>query len=107
MTVVEEVEQRWGKLRGQQTAEDFEVKQIHAMRELRPDPNYKPNFIPTPARVAFELLTSPDEEKLIESLLGTGIYGNTTGEAVRISFMRWWNSKHVTNPKPKIVFRTR
>lgn len=107
MTVVEEIERRWGKLRGQKTSEDFEVKQIYAMRELRRDPNYRPNFIPTPARVAFELPTTPDEEKLIASLLGTGIYGNTTSEAVRISFMRWWNSKHVTNPRPKIVFRTR
>lgn len=104
MTVVEEVERRWGKLRGQKTSEDFEVKQIYAMRELRRDPNYKPNFIPTPARVALELPATPDEEKLIASLLGTGIYGKTSGEAVRIGFMRWWNSKHVTNPRSKIVF---
>lgn len=107
MTVVEEVERRWGKLRTQKSSEDFEVKQIHAMRELARDPNYKPNFIPVPTRVAFELPTTPDEEKLIESLLGTGIYGNTTSEAVRVSFMKWWNSRHVTNPRSKIVFRTR
>jgi len=107
MSVVEEIVRRWGKLQGQKSLEDFEVKQIHAMRELRRDSNYKPNFIPVPPRVAFELPTTADEEKLIESLLGTGIYGRTTSEAERISFMRWWNSRHVTNPRPKIVFKNR
>lgn len=104
MSVVDEVERKWGRLRGQKGLEDFEVKEISAARELRRNPDYKPNYIPVPERKALDLPTMPDEDKLIDFLLGTGVYGKTSGEAVRIGFMRWWNSKHVTNPRAKIAF---
>jgi hypothetical protein len=93
--LVDEVEQRWGRMRSQDTVDDALAMPVHAARELRADPEYQPRFRPVPARQRLQVDVTAEDQGLINGLLASGLYGEDAGEAIRAAFMRWCN-RHVT-----------
>jgi uncharacterized protein YcgI (DUF1989 family) len=93
--LVDEVEQRWGRLASQDTVEDLAGTPVHASRELQPDPSYEPRFRRAPAKQSVQVELSQEDQGLLHGLLASGLYGKDAGEAIRASFMRWCN-RHVT-----------
>lgn len=89
------IQERFGRYKTQETVQDFKFKDIRAERELKQDPNYRPDFIPAPRKVAFEVAISPETISLLLSLLTTGIYGYSEEMAVIVCFMRWYELNRV------------
>ena len=55
---------------------------LRSDRSLRADPEYQPAFRPAPSQVLVEVDLTPEDRELVDTLLTTGIYGETPGEAV-------------------------
>jgi uncharacterized protein YcgI (DUF1989 family) len=95
LALVDEVEQRWGRLASQDTSQDLAHTPVHATRALEPDPSYQPRYRPAPGRQWLRLELTDEDRELIRGLLASGVYGENEGEAIRAAFMRWCN-RHVT-----------
>jgi uncharacterized protein YcgI (DUF1989 family) len=102
--IVDEVEKRWGSMETQVRTEDLADSPVHANRELTADPSYSPRYRPAPGTTTLEVPLSPDEDKLVEGLLQTGVYGDTPGEVIRAAFMRWCNTHKTTIRRAHIEF---
>lgn len=100
--LVDEIEERWGRMESQVTSEDLAAVPVLATRELTADPDYVPGYRPAPASVELELELSDDERRIVDGLIATGVYGESESEAVRAAFMRWCNS-HVTRVRRPFV----
>lgn len=102
--LVDDVEQKWGRLTTQKHPADFLDLPIQSSRELRADPDYRANFIPLPATSIVELELTDTEQRLVDGLMESGVYGTSRGEAIRAAFMRWCNSTVTPFPLAKVVF---
>ena len=51
-----------------------------------------------------EVDLTPEDKELVDTLLTSGIYGETPGEAVRAAVMRWCNENVSLIPRAKIEF---
>lgn len=100
------VEERWSKLKGQKTVDDFRVKELRTTRELKPIPGYRPDFMPVPKTHTLDVQLTSEEATLLSALMRTGTYGQTEGEVLRAAFMRWWNSNRLLARRPKLLFRS-
>ncbi|MEQ8964980.1 MAG: urea carboxylase-associated family protein [Azospirillaceae bacterium] len=79
---------------------DFRNARIKADRELERDPAYSPAFTNYPIRTTdLEVMLSEEEYAALRSLVATGIYGATDGEALRYAFFSWWIEKFMNGPK--------
>ncbi len=79
---------------------DFKVKQIKTERELRRDPNYRPDFSNVPLRV-FDLEVALDSEQqaMLQRLVATGRYRKIEAEVPRYVFFTWRIGKFMHGPK--------
>lgn len=103
MNLAAEIDRRWGSLKSQVRSDDVGAP-IRRERVLQADPEYKPEFRPAPKEIYIEIeLTSQDEE-LVDTLLDSGVYGETRSEAIRAAAMRWCNENVALIPRAKIVF---
>jgi uncharacterized protein YcgI (DUF1989 family) len=87
--LVQQYEARYGPT--SRTLADFKVREIRTDRELRPDPNYVPEFVNFPIRtrrIAVEL--SPEQHAALQQLMAAGL-GKTEGEALRTAFFMWYD----------------
>jgi hypothetical protein len=100
--MVDQVTARWGSMESQTRAEELADVPVLASRALARDPAYEPSFRPAPGKVTLEVELGPEEQRVAEGLVATGIYGASKGEAVRAAFMRWCNS-HVTRVRRPFV----
>ncbi|MBI2848772.1 MAG: urea carboxylase-associated family protein [Chloroflexi bacterium] len=75
LELVDMIQERLGRYRSQKTPKDFKIKEIKPERELKPDPHYRPDYIPAPRNVALTVDLPPEEESLITGLADTGLYG--------------------------------
>ena len=98
------IEERWGTLRSQVTPDVAAKQPVRIERSLRADPEYQPAFRPVPGQVVVEVDLTPGDKELVDTLLSSGIYGETHGEAVRAAVMRWYNENVSLIPRSKIVF---
>jgi hypothetical protein len=89
-------------MESQVKSEDLAEVPVLASRELEADPDYQPSYRPAPGALTLELDLSDDEQRIIDGLIATGLYGRSEGEAVRAAFMRWCNS-HVTRVRRPFV----
>ncbi|MFC1995343.1 DUF1989 domain-containing protein [Chloroflexota bacterium] len=80
--------------------EDFKVKDIQNNRELERDSSYKPDYIPIPEVITLDVKLTPEHERVLQSLMTNGNYGESEAEALIIAFIRWYNSNYA-------VLRTR
>ena len=101
--LVKECESTW-KYKNQKTVVDFKVKEIKRTRELRPDPNYKPDFRGAPiksTKIGVEL--NQQQIKLLEDLVSRKDLGKTYGEVLRSVFIEWCREKYMA--KQELVKR--
>lgn len=94
----------WGGLKAQKTPSDFKVREILADRELRPDPDYEPDFLPFPGRQELDVELSEPEEAMLHGLMRTGLYGPTEGKALLIAFIRWFDANRTRKRYAKLTF---
>jgi uncharacterized protein YcgI (DUF1989 family) len=100
--LVDELEQRWGRMESQVKSEDLAAVSVLSSRELTPDPDYVASYRPAPGSVTLDLDLGDEERQILDGLVATGVYGKTHGEAMRAAFMRWCNS-HVTRVRRPFV----
>jgi uncharacterized protein len=93
--LVDSVEERWGRMASQVKSEDLAGMPVLASRELTADPAYVPDYRPAPAPLTVEIELGDEEQRLLDGLIATGVYGGNESEALRAAFMRWCNT-HVT-----------
>jgi uncharacterized protein len=101
-SLVDAVEERWGRMESQVKTEDLADVPVLASRELERDPGYEPSYRPAPGTVTLELDLTEDEQRILAGLIATGLYGANESEALRAAFMRWCNS-HVTRVRRPFV----
>lgn len=102
--LVDAVEGRWGAMASQDRTEDLAHTPVLATRQLEADPSYTASFRPAPTAATVTLELSEEDRDLLESLIATGIYGRTPGEAIRAAFMRWCNRNVTRVRRPFIEF---
>jgi uncharacterized protein YcgI (DUF1989 family) len=100
--LVDEIEQRWGKLASQDVTGDIEPMPVLAKRELERDPAYQPNFRAAPGTEHIGVTLSDEDHNLVQGLIATRVYGETEGDALRAAFMRWCN-RNVTRVRRAFV----
>jgi uncharacterized protein YcgI (DUF1989 family) len=100
--LVDEIEQRWGRLASQDVTGDIEPMPVLAKRELERDPSYEPNFRAAPRTEQIGVQLSDEDHDLLQGLIATRVYGETEGEALRAAFMRWCN-RNVTRVRRAFV----
>ena len=84
----------------QRTPEDFKIKKIKADRELRRDPDFKPEFTNVPIKVSeTEISLDNSEMDMLRGLKEAGDYGDTDGEVLRYVFFSWWIENFMHGPK--------
>ncbi len=105
LELVDLIQSRFGRYQSQMTPSDFKVKGIRAQRELISDPSYKPEFIPAPRKITFELNISPEMVACLQSLMKTGIYGASEAKALIACFMRWHSVTRSKNHVAKLLIR--
>ena len=73
------------------TLADFQVKEIKADRELRRNPDYKPQFVNFPITTRrFPVELDAEQYPALQALKRAGI-GKTDGEALRTAFFMWYS----------------
>lgn len=88
--LVEDIERRQTGFKGQRTPADFKVNEIKADRELRPNPNYVPEFVNYPiALKAVRVPLGREELAKTQELVARGL-GKDVGEVMRIAVMLWY-----------------
>jgi hypothetical protein len=102
--LVDRVEERWGSMEAQDRTDDIEPTPVHAARPLERDPGYEPRYRPVPETVVVQVELGPEEGRVVEGLLRTGVYGNDEGEVLRAAFMRWCNVNLTLVRRPMISF---
>jgi uncharacterized protein YcgI (DUF1989 family) len=102
--LVDLAEERWGRLASQDKEPALAATPILASRELRRDPEYRPNFRPAPSKVTVKVELTAEERDLVRGLRDTGLYGDSDGECVRAAFMRWCNLSLTRVRRPFIDF---
>ncbi|OGQ74551.1 MAG: hypothetical protein A3G40_02365 [Deltaproteobacteria bacterium RIFCSPLOWO2_12_FULL_57_22] len=90
LRLVEDVERRQTGFKGQRTSADFKVNKIKADRELRPNPNYVPEFVNYPITLKAVRVPLGREELAKAQELVAGGLGKDLGEVVRIGVMLWY-----------------
>ena len=104
--LVDELQERFGRFRSQQTPREFKKSEILAQRELVADPSYRPGFHPSPKKTTLELPMTPELDRQLEAFLATGNYLARKEDALLQAFFRWydvtWKHGYVGN---KLVFR--
>lgn len=104
-SLVASVVARWGSMRSQVRTTDLAHVAVRAQRALERDPDYVAAYRPAPTLTPVDVLLPGHVRARLSALLASGVYGETEGEAVRASCMRWCN-RHVTQVRrPKIEFR--
>ncbi len=84
----------------QRTPDDFKVKQIKADRELRREPDYRPEFTNVPITLTeLDIPLDADEAGKLRAIKATGRYGETDGEVLRYVFFSWWIEHFMHGPK--------
>ncbi|MFQ5914431.1 MAG: DUF1989 domain-containing protein [Nitrospinota bacterium] len=77
----------------QRTVAEFRVKKIKSSRELRPNPNYTPEWPwedRVNKRVSIEVTLSGEEARRVNSMVRKGIFGKSPAEVLRWGFLEWW-----------------
>lgn len=90
MDLQQRIVRQWSNFSAQKDPSAFKVTTIKDTRELTPDPDYHPEFIPTPRVIELGIELDQPEEGLLQALLKRGDYGTEPGEALRATLMRWW-----------------
>jgi hypothetical protein len=75
----------------QRKLSDFQVADIRTDRELKPTPNYKPQFVNFPIttkKIPVEL--TEEQHAALDELKNNG-WGETDGEALRTAFFTWYH----------------
>src|SRR3954453_13714630 len=98
------VKDRWGRMESQGSSDDLADVPVLADRELEGDPNYEPRYPPAPTTDTVEVQLSEEEQRLVDGLVATGIYGEDDGKALRAAFMRWCNVHLTTVRRPFVAF---
>ncbi len=105
LELVEVVNKKWGSYRMQQKPKDFKVKDIRIKRELEPDPNHKPEYIPVPKVTVLDVNVTPEEKETLQSLMKTNQYGASEAEAIRACFVRWYNALRLKEQCGSLLIR--
>jgi uncharacterized protein YcgI (DUF1989 family) len=100
----EAVNSKWGRMRSQVGTGAPDLREIHASRELVVDPDYEAAYRPVPDCRTLSLTVDAAIGQLLDGLLATHVYGETRGEALRASFMRWCNANFTLFRRARIVF---
>ena len=81
---------RFGRYDGQRSVDDFRIKEIQSSRELKPDPNYEPQFINYPLEMKqIEVeLTAEDYQQV--KLLQERCLADDDEDAIRSAAMGWY-----------------
>jgi hypothetical protein len=103
--IVDVIQKRFG-LRTQKTPKDFKLKEVRTQRRLERDPAYVPDYWPRPSSTSIEVNLTPEAERVLQTLMATGEYLDTTERALLHTFVRWyeaaWTRDHVST---KLAFR--
>jgi uncharacterized protein len=99
------VNDRWGHMKTQVSSDDLADVPVLARRELERDPDYEPRYRPVPPTDTVEVQLNDEEQRLVDGLVATGIYGEDDGKALRAAFMRWCNAHVTTVRRPFVDFR--
>jgi uncharacterized protein len=84
----------------QRTPRDFKNSTIKPDRELRRDPNYRPDFLNVPIILTDVAVSLPaDEQAMLDQLQQAGLYGKSTADALRYIFHSWWINRFMEGPK--------
>lgn len=105
--LVDEIEQRWGRMESQDATEDIEPMPVLANRELERDPDYEPRYRAAPSTNSLEVTLTDADRELLRGLIDTGVYGEDEGEAIRAAFMRWCNRNITRVRRPFVDFNSR
>ncbi len=103
--LVDAAEERWGRMASQVKSDELADVPVLASRALERDPDYVPSYRPAPATTTVEVELSAYEERVLDGLVATGVYGDSAGEALRAAFMRWCNSHLTRVRRPFVEFR--
>jgi hypothetical protein len=90
---------RFNQYRNQRSPNDFILKEIRTERELRPDPNYKPQYVNFPLRMQkIEVELAADDYEQLKRLKERGV-GDDDEEVIRAAVMDWYlKSRSQPNP---------
>lgn len=90
--LTEDYLQEFGSLKTSQTVENFRIKEIRTERELRPIPDYQPNFINFPLKVQEVVVElSANDFEQVQRLKMQG-FGEDYEDVVRSAVMEWYNN---------------
>jgi uncharacterized protein len=70
---------------------DFQVADIRTERELKPNPNYKPQFVNFPITTKRIPVKLTEEQHAALNELKNNGWGETDGEALRTAFFTWYH----------------
>ncbi|MEC9433455.1 MAG: urea carboxylase-associated family protein [Pseudomonadota bacterium] len=85
------------RLRSQRTPDQFRNATIKATRELRADPDYRPEFTNVPLREQpVEVSLSADEAAMLDRLARRDLYGGDDAQALRDILFAWWEARFLT-----------
>ena len=98
LNLVGMIDKRLSSYKSQMKLEDeeFKVKDIPVQRKLKQVANYRPEYRHVPKMAALNVDLGPAEEGILQSLIKSGFYGNSLGDALVASFIRWYNAHHIT-----------
>jgi len=93
------------KYKSQLTSKEFKAKEVHAARELKRDPSYRPDYIPAPKKTTLDVNISEHSLSLLEPLGKSGQYGESEQKMVLACFIRWYNQTRVKDRVSKLTIR--
>ncbi len=90
---------RFGRYKNQRSLEDYRVRGIRTDRELKRDPDYKPQFTNFPLEMQqIEVQLNEQEYEQVELLISRG-FADDAEDAIRSTVMEWY-LKNRSEPNP-------
>lgn len=97
--VVKEHLDRFGKLKGQRSPDQYRIKEIKTTRELTRDPNYEPQFVNYPLRFEdIEVELTQEDRRDLERMKALGKADND-GDGIRYAVFTWYTANR-SEPSP-------
>ena len=90
---------RFGKLKGQRSPDQYRIKDIKATRELTRDPDYEPQFVNYPLRFEdIEVQLTQEDRRDLERMKALGKAEND-GDGIRYAVFTWYTATR-SEPNP-------
>ena len=105
LELVDLVEKEWGQLKMQRGPQDFKIQNILDERELTQNPEYQPEFLPTPEKHRLTVGISEEGRTVLEGLVQEGHYAPTEEQSMLVAFIRWYDRNRMKRRYMRLEFQ--